>query len=143
MWTGPRKSNGSSRLCNRILVITFTMMMFCLPGWKFPRQLVCLCVCACVLSCSVMSTLCSPTDYNLPGSSVHRISQARILEWVAISSPQESALLAFQACCIGLNLEAPLLTLLCGFSFLPHKFPFVCDHHPPTPALGGMGDLSF
>ena len=91
MWTGPRKSNGSSRLCNRILVITFTMMMFCLPGWKFPRQLVCLCVCACVLSCSVMSTLCSPTDYNLPGSSVHRISQARILEQVAISFSRGSS----------------------------------------------------
>ena len=28
--------------------------------------------------------LCNPMDYNLPGSSVHGISQARILEWVAI-----------------------------------------------------------
>ena len=26
-----------------------------------------------------------PMDYSLPGSSIHRISQARILEWVAIS----------------------------------------------------------
>ena len=26
-----------------------------------------------------------PTDYSLPGSSVHGIFQARILEWVAIS----------------------------------------------------------
>ena len=31
-------------------------------------------------------TLCEPMDYSLPGSSVHRILQARILEWVAISS---------------------------------------------------------
>ena len=30
-------------------------------------------------------TLCDPMNYSLPGSSVHRISQARILEWVAIS----------------------------------------------------------
>ena len=30
-------------------------------------------------------TLCSPMDCSLPGSSVHGISQARILEWVAIS----------------------------------------------------------
>ena len=30
-------------------------------------------------------TLCDPMDYRLPGSSVHGISQARILEWVAIS----------------------------------------------------------
>ena len=29
-------------------------------------------------------TLCGPTDYSPPGSSVHGILQARILEWVAI-----------------------------------------------------------
>ena len=28
--------------------------------------------------------LCDPMDYSLPGSSVHGILQARILEWVAI-----------------------------------------------------------
>ena len=30
-------------------------------------------------------TLCDPTDCSLPGSFVHGILQARILEWVAIS----------------------------------------------------------
>ena len=30
-------------------------------------------------------TLCDPTDCSLPGSSVHGIFQARILEWVAVS----------------------------------------------------------
>ena len=30
-------------------------------------------------------TLCNPLDCSLPGLSVHGISQARILEWVAIS----------------------------------------------------------
>ena len=30
-------------------------------------------------------TLCDPMDYSLPGSSVHGILQARILEWVAMS----------------------------------------------------------
>ena len=30
-------------------------------------------------------TLCDPTDCSLPGSSVHGILQARILEWVDIS----------------------------------------------------------
>ena len=29
-------------------------------------------------------TLHDPKDCNLPGSSVHEISQARVLEWVAI-----------------------------------------------------------
>ena len=29
-------------------------------------------------------TLCDPMDYSLPGTSVHGILQARVLEWVAI-----------------------------------------------------------
>ena len=32
-------------------------------------------------------TLCYPVDYSLPGSSVHGILQARILEWVAFTPP--------------------------------------------------------
>ena len=35
-------------------------------------------------SCSI---LCHPVDCSPPGSSVHGISQARILEWAAIPSP--------------------------------------------------------
>ena len=34
---------------------------------------------------SFLRTLCDPTDYSLPGLSVHGIIQARILEWTAIS----------------------------------------------------------
>ena len=30
-------------------------------------------------------TLCNPTDCSPPGSSIHGISQVRILEWIAIS----------------------------------------------------------
>ena len=30
-------------------------------------------------------TLCNPIEYSLPGSSVHGIFQATILEWIAIS----------------------------------------------------------
>ena len=44
-----------------------------------PSSVVVLCVQSCL-------TLYDPMDYSLPGSSVHAISQARILEWVAISS---------------------------------------------------------
>ena len=36
-------------------------------------------------------TLCNPLDYSPSGSSVHGIFQARILEWVAISSSRESS----------------------------------------------------
>ena len=32
-------------------------------------------------------TLCNPMDCSPPGSSVHEILQARILEWAAVSSP--------------------------------------------------------
>ena len=35
-------------------------------------------------------TLCDPMDCSLPGSSVHGIFQARILEWVAISFSRRS-----------------------------------------------------
>ena len=45
-------------------------------------------VCACVLGCV---QLCNPMDSSLPGSSVHRVFQARILEWVAISSSRGSS----------------------------------------------------
>ena len=37
-----------------------------------------------VLVAQLCPTLCDPTDCGSPGSSVHAILQARILEWVAI-----------------------------------------------------------
>ena len=36
-------------------------------------------------------TLCDPMDCSPPGSSVHGILQARIVEWVAISSSRGSS----------------------------------------------------
>ena len=36
-------------------------------------------------------TLCSPMDCSLPGFSVHRIFQARVLEWVAIAFSKGSS----------------------------------------------------
>ena len=35
--------------------------------------------------------VCDPLDHSLPGSSVHGILQAKILEWVAISSSRGSS----------------------------------------------------
>ena len=43
------------------------------------------CMCACALTQSGL-TLCNPVDCSLPASSVHGIFQARMFEWVAISS---------------------------------------------------------
>ena len=48
----------------------------------------CVCVCVCV-SCSIV--LCNPMDCSPPGFLVHGISQARILEWVAISFSRRSS----------------------------------------------------
>ena len=58
-------------------------------------------------------TLCDPMDCNMPGSSVPGILQARILEWVAISSPGESSWPRDGNCishssCIGRRILLPL-----------------------------------
>ena len=44
-----------------------------------------------VLAAQLCLTVCDPTDYTLPGSSVHGILQARILEWVDISFSRGSS----------------------------------------------------
>ena len=55
-------------------------------------MIVCVCVCVCVCALSRFScalTLCCPMDCSLPGSSVHGILQARILEGVAVPSSRD------------------------------------------------------
>ena len=54
---------------------------------KWCRKLysrVLVCVSVCVLVTQLCPNLCNPMDCSLPGSTVHAILQARILEWVAI-----------------------------------------------------------
>ena len=51
-------------------------------------------VCTCAKSLQSCLTLCDPMDCSPPGSSVLGISQARILEWVALL-PKMSILLPF------------------------------------------------
>ena len=43
-------------------------------------------------------TLCNPMDGSPPGSSVHRILQARILEWVATFFPKIKTAAATAGC---------------------------------------------
>ena len=38
-----------------------------------------------------LQSFCDSMSHSLPGSSVHKISKARILEWVAISSSMGSS----------------------------------------------------
>ena len=58
-----------------------------LSDWTELRQLSCE-LYLCVLVTQSYPTLCDPMDYSPPGSSVHGILQARILEWIAIPSSQ-------------------------------------------------------
>ena len=46
---------------------------------------------SCCLIPQLYLPLCNHMDYSMAGSSVQGISQARILEWVAISSSRESS----------------------------------------------------
>ena len=46
----------------------------------------------CCVHAQSCPTLCDPTHWSPPGSSVHGILQARVLEWVAISSSRASSL---------------------------------------------------
>ena len=48
-------------------------------------------ICCCRLVAKSGLTLCNPVDCSLPGSSVHGIPQARILEWVAVSFSRRSS----------------------------------------------------
>ena len=52
---------------------------------------VCVCVCVCVLVAQSCPTLCDLVDCSLPGSSVHGISQSRMLMWVATSFSRASS----------------------------------------------------
>ena len=59
----------------------------CFPWglWEVPYYCVCVCVCVCVcLVAQSCQTLCHPMNCSPPGFSVHEISQAIMLEWVAI-----------------------------------------------------------
>ena len=47
--------------------------------------MVVVCCCFCLVT-KLCPFLCDPTNYTLQGAFVHEIFQARILEWVAISS---------------------------------------------------------
>ena len=76
--------------------------LFPFYGWIISH---CVCVYLCVHA-QLCQTRCHPMDHSLPGSSVHGIFQARILEWVAISFSRGSSWLrdwthVFCISCIG------------------------------------------
>ena len=65
-----------------------------LGDWSLENKYACVPLrgsCLCLKSLQSCPTLCDPLDHSPPGSSVHGILQARILEWVAISSSRGSS----------------------------------------------------
>ena len=93
-------------------------------------------------SLQLCPTLCDPMDHSLPGSSIHGILQARILEWFAISFSKGlshprgracvSYLLHWQAASLpllppGIVVQFNSFTYGClvfSVSFIEHKYIF-------------------
>ena len=80
-------------------------------------------------------TFCDPMDCSLPGSSVHGILQARIVEWVAISFSKDSSWSRDRTGSPALQVESLPLSLLgspkclhgsCNF---PNCFHLGCSSH--------------
>ena len=87
-------SPSHSHMCAHVTFISASTLT---PTWE-SRELVIVCYshqwCACSSLCCVVTQscpLCNPMDCSPPGSSVHGVSQARIPEWVAISSCRGSS----------------------------------------------------
>ena len=79
--------------------------------------------------------LCDPVDCSPPGSSVHGILQARILEWVAVPFSRGSSWTRgwTQVSCIAgefftvwATWEACLGTIVCTIMPLPARAPYIC-----------------
>ena len=84
-------------------------------------------------------TLSNPMDCSLPGSSVHRILQARPLEWVAFPSPIPTALQILGPDGAMLQPVFFLFHLLSRLSELQHKRPgFLCRHTPFSSSMLGF-----
>ena len=96
--------------------------------------------------------LCGPMDYSLPGSSVHGILQARILEWVAISFSRGSSqprdrttsisAPALQAGSLLLShWGSPQRTLSAFKRFCPESSLLLASFSPLSNQLWSSGDL--
>ena len=87
----------------------------------------------CVLS--YVWLFCNPIDYSLPTSSVHRIFQARILQWVTISFSRGSSSPRDQTCvsCISFT----------GWQILYHPtaYPNGSVHKEAACNVGNTGDV--
>ena len=100
------------------LDVNFILLIFrlCLHFSLYRNSSVCLCMCTCVHVYTLSYVwLCDPMVCGPPGSSVHGISQARILELVAISSSMGSSQPRDRTCisyvsCIGRQIHYHCIT---------------------------------
>ena len=84
-------------------------------------------------------TLCNPIECNPPGSSVHGIFQARILEWVAVSSSR--VIFPTQGSNPGLPHCRQILNHLSHFAKSLQSCPTLCDPidgSPPGSPIPGI-----
>ena len=87
-----------------------------------------------MLAAQPCPTLCSPLDCSPPGSSVHGILQARIPEWVAISSSRQCSSPRDQTCisCIA----GRFFIKIVQFSSVAQSCPTLCNPiNRSTPGL--------
>ena len=91
-WTSPRQfpcplatPGVYSNSCPWVLLMQyFTILKFNMKDLN-QSHIVCVCLCVCVVTKSFWF-FCNPMNCSPPGSSVHGISQAGILEWVSTYS---------------------------------------------------------
>ena len=105
---------------------------------KIIKKIICLWSWSITQSCP---TLFHPMDCNLPGSSDHGISQARILEWVAVPFSRGSSqsrdqtqvsLIAGRFFTVWATREAPLICLAAAKSL--QSCPTLCDPIDGSPS---------
>ena len=106
-----------SLVCRAALFLTAVVAWICTHSYVLAAQ-----------SCP---TLCNPTEYSSPGSSVHGILQARILEWVAIPLSRDLPHPPTPAPPPGIELMSP-----------PLQADFLPSESPGKPKNTGVGSLS-
>ena len=94
-----------------------------LKEWKSPASQFPFILYVCVLVTQSCPDLCDPIDCSPPGSSVHEILEARILEWVAVPFSRASSWPGDQtrgSCTVGgfFSIWATILLYLAAFNIL-------------------------
>ena len=111
----------------RTFVILVIHFYFFFPPWKWKSESEVTQLCP---------THCDPMDCSSLGSSVHRIFQARVLEWVAISFSRGSSWPRDWT-------QVTLLSEPPGMSFLRNRLHNFDDHESVTQVLNKYFSLSF